>query len=95
MGKLEVRKKEFNLIGRLEDLCDLYINNPLVSRKHAILQAKENDPHLYIMDLSSQHGTFVNRVQLPAQTYKKLEPFDTVKFGVSSRVYILRCPEYE
>lgn len=47
------------------------------------------------MDLGSQHGTFVNRVQLPPKTYKKIEPFDSIKFGVSSRVYILRCPEFE
>jgi hypothetical protein len=95
LGKLEVRKKEFNLIGRLEDLCDIHIDNPLASRKHAVLQAKQDDHNLYLMDLGSQHGTFVNKVQLPARTYKKLEPFDSVKFGVSSRVYILRCPEFE
>lgn len=47
------------------------------------------------MDLGSQHGTFVNKIRLPPRTYKKIEPFDTLKFGVSSRVYILRCPEYE
>ena len=47
------------------------------------------------MDLGSQHGTSVNKVPLPAKTYKKLEPFDTVKFGVSSRIYVLRCPEFE
>ena len=95
MGKIEVKEKQFSLIGRLEDLCDIYIDNPLVSRKHAILQAKKDDPFLYLMDLGSQHGTFVNRVQLPAKTYKKIEPFDFIKFGVSSRVFILRCPQYE
>lgn len=40
LGKIQVKDKEFNLIGRLEDLCDIFIDNPMVSRKHAILQAK-------------------------------------------------------
>jgi len=95
LGKLSIRHKPFNLIGRLEDLCDVHIDNPMVSRKHAVLQAKKDDHHLYLMDLGSQHGTFVNKTKMPAHTYKKLEPFDGLKFGVSSRVFILRCPEYE
>jgi pSer/pThr/pTyr-binding forkhead associated (FHA) protein len=72
LGKLPVRHKSFNLIGRLEDLCDIHVDNPLVSRKHAVLQAKRDDHHLYLMDLGSQHGTFVNKAKLPAHTYKKL-----------------------
>jgi hypothetical protein len=30
---------------------------------------------------------------MPAKAYKKLMPFDNVKFGISSRCYVLRCPE--
>jgi hypothetical protein len=29
------------------------------------------------------------------RTFKKLAPFDNVKFGVSSRIFVLRCPAYE
>jgi hypothetical protein len=32
---------------------------------------------------------------LPSRIYKKLSPFDNVKFGVSSRVYVFRCPQLE
>jgi pSer/pThr/pTyr-binding forkhead associated (FHA) protein len=83
------------LIGRLEDLCDVAIDNQTVSRKHAILQAKSDDHCLYLYDLGSAHGTFVNKEKLPVRTFKKLSPFDNVKFGISSRIYVLRCPEYE
>jgi pSer/pThr/pTyr-binding forkhead associated (FHA) protein len=83
------------LIGRLDDLCDVAIDNPTVSRKHAILQAKKDDPYLYLYDLGSSHGSFVNKDRLPSRTFKKLQPFDNVKFGVSSRIFVLRCPQYE
>ena len=72
LGKVDIRAKEFNLIGRLEDLCDIFIDNPMVSRKHAVIQAKLDDHYLYLMDLGSQHGTFVNKIKLPMRTYKKL-----------------------
>jgi pSer/pThr/pTyr-binding forkhead associated (FHA) protein len=71
------------------------IDNPTVSRKHAIIQAKKDDPSLYLYDLGSAHGTFVNKEKLPMRTFKKLCPFDNIKFGVSSRVFVLRSPQYE
>ena len=40
MGNIALRKKPFILIGRVNDLCDLFIDNASVSRKHAILQFK-------------------------------------------------------
>lgn len=93
MGKLEIRQKAFNLVGRLEDISDIAIDNQTVSRKHAIIQGKKDDHYIYLYDLGSTHGTFVNKEKLPARTFKKLNPFDSVKFGVSSRIYILRSPE--
>lgn len=92
LGKLSIKPKPFNLVGRLDDLCDVAIDNQTVSRKHAILQAKTDDPFLYLYDLGSAHGTFVNKEKLPTRAYKKLSPFDNLKFGVSSRIFILRCP---
>jgi len=71
------------------------IDNQTVSRKHAIIQAKKDDPCLYLYDLGSAHGTFVNKEKLPMRTFKKLSPFDNIKFGVSSRVFVLRSPQYE
>ena len=83
------------MIGRLEDLSDVFIDNHTVSRKHAILQARSDDHALYLFDLGSAHGTFVNKERLPSRTFKKLSPFDSLKFGISSRSYVLRCPAYE
>lgn len=66
-----------------------------MSRKHAVLQFQENQPLPYLYDLGNTHGTFVNKEKLTPKVYKKLELFSNVKFGVSSRYFILRCPELE
>jgi len=31
------KDKPFYLIGKLEDLCDIVLNHPSISRKHAVL----------------------------------------------------------
>ena len=95
MNTINIKEKSFHLIGRLEDLCDIYIDNPTVSRKHAILQFKNDEPFPYLYDLGGTHGTIVNKNKLPTHVYQKIKPFDTVKFGVSSRSFILRCPDLE
>jgi hypothetical protein len=43
--------------------------------------------------LGGVHGSWVNKEKLPPRIYKKIMPFDNIKFGISSRSYVLRCPE--
>lgn len=76
----------------MPDICDLVIDNPSVSRKHAILQFRNNDNFGYLYDLGGTHGTEVNKMKLPVRAYQQVKPFDIIKFGVSSRYYVLRCP---
>jgi hypothetical protein len=45
-----------------------------------------------LYDLGNTHGTYVNKEKLTPKVYKKLELFSNIKFGVSSRYFILRCP---
>lgn len=61
LGKIIIKHKDFNLIGRLDDLCDIPIDNMTVSRKHAILQFKKEDDYGYLYDLGGTHGTEVNK----------------------------------
>lgn len=47
-------------------------------------------PHRpYILDINSANGTFVNGVKIPSSCYYELKLQDSVKFGFSSREYML------
>jgi smad nuclear-interacting protein 1 len=43
----------------------------------------------YLIDLESANGTFVNGTRIPGSRYVELKVGDTVKFGFSSRDYVL------
>ena len=43
----------------------------------------------YILDLESTNGTFLNGQRVPAARYMELRPMDVLKFGSSSREFVL------
>lgn len=43
----------------------------------------------YIIDLESSNGTFVNNKKIEAKKYVELLEKDVIKFGFSSREYVL------
>eukprot|EP00493_Phyllostaurus_siculus_P012117 UN12293 len=45
---------------------------------------------MYLMDLGSSHGTFVNKRKLVAEQREPLRDADVIRFGASSREYIVR-----
>lgn len=55
-GKVYNLKEGANIIGRSED-CDIIINAPTVSRKHADIRVEEE---VTISDLGSTNGTYLN-----------------------------------
>ena len=54
-------KSSIILIGRLEN-CDLFLDDPQVSRRHAII--RQVDEKYFIEDLDSSNGTFLNDEQI-------------------------------
>lgn len=50
-------------------------------------QAKRVLP--YVIDLGSANGTFLNNKQIDAQKYYELMEKDVLKFGFSTREYVL------
>ena len=62
-------------IGR-ESSCDIWIDDSLVSRKHAVIYLVEDS--VVVSDLSSTNGTFINDKKITQQTINKL---DTIKIG--------------
>lgn len=76
------------MVGRQPDIVDICQDNPTISRRHAVLQHKDTGA-LFIYDLGSTHGTFVNKHMIPKQQYVPLKAGDLVRFGQSTRSLIL------
>ena len=80
-GKL-FEVKDMLVLGRSRK-CDILIDDGLVSRAHAELHAREGQ--LWLKDLKSRNGTFVNQVRVDEV---QLNPQDTFKVGRSEFLYI-------
>lgn len=63
-------------IGKAGD-NDFVVDDPFVSRHHALL-TKESDGCLFLEDLGSTNGTFVNGSQIAK---KRITPTDVIKLG--------------
>lgn len=60
------------------------------SKHHAVLQFRQPDePALYVLDLSSTHGTFLNGVRLEAMRFYRLSSRDRIRFAASTREYLV------
>ena len=95
---LHISKQSAYLLGRNKDICDICVLHPSLSSQHAVLQYRalplKNDPlrvscQPYIMDLESTNGTFLNDVRIDPARYYQLKKGDLVKFGASTREYVL------
>lgn len=85
---LASRGKEFLVFGRVPT-CDVELEHPSISRLHAVVQFGPEDSVL-LFDLDSAHHTFVNKARAPPRTYVELHEGDQVRFGASTRVYVLQ-----
>jgi len=88
------------LIGRLAHVCEIPVDHPSCSKQHAALQfravkvKKSSGRDVlsvkpYIIDLESSNGTFLNNQKLEPRRYYELRERDVVKFGFSTREYVL------
>lgn len=97
---LYIHRQSAFLIGRDRKICDLSVDHPSCSKQHAALQyrlvpyeredgstGKRVRP--YIIDLESANGTFVNNKRIDPKKYVELLEKDVIKFGFSSREYVL------
>ncbi|KAK9673944.1 hypothetical protein RND81_12G200700 [Saponaria officinalis] len=97
---LYVHRQSCYLFGRERRVADIPTDHPSCSKQHAVLQyrqveverpdgmmAKQTKP--YLMDLGSTNKTFINEAPIEPQRYYELFEKDTIKFGNSSREYVL------
>ena len=97
---LHLHRQSAFLLGRDRRVADIPIDHPSCSKQHAALQFRlveftRADGRLgrrvrpYVIDLGSANGTHVNGQQIEPQRYVELFEKDVVKFGFSSREYVL------
>ncbi|CAH1173822.1 unnamed protein product [Phaedon cochleariae] len=97
---LYIHRESAYLIGRERKVVDLPVDHPSCSKQHAALQyrlvpftrddgsaGKRVRP--YIIDLESANGTFINNKKIDSKKYIELFERDVIKFGFSSREYVL------
>ncbi|XP_066451509.1 kanadaptin isoform X2 [Eleutherodactylus coqui] len=89
----------WTIFGRLPT-CHVSLEHPSVSRYHAVLQYRavpgsepDQEPGFYVYDLGSTHGTFINKQRIQSKTYCRFRVGHVLKFGGSTRLFILQGPE--
>ena len=98
ISTLNLNEKAYHVFGRLPS-CDVVLEHPSISRHHALVQYRgetDGDKTLsgfYLYDLGSTHGTIVNKSKIKAKTYYRLKVGYVIKFGGSSRLFILQGPQ--
>lgn len=97
---LYLHRQSAYLIGRDRKVADIPIDHPSCSKQHAAIQFRlvnydrpdgtaGRTVRPYIIDLEAANGTFVNNQKIEAKRYVELFEKDVVKFGFSSREYVL------
>lgn len=97
---LHLHRQSAFLLGRERKVTDIPIDHPSCSKQHAALQfrlvpyeredgSKGRRVCPYVIDLNSANGTYVNNQRIDPQRYVELMEKDVVKFGFSSREYVL------
>lgn len=76
--------RESTVLGRSKK-CDIYINNPYLSKEHARILFVEDK--FYIEDLGSTNGTFVNGKELGSRPVR-LKDNDKITFGDLSFLFV-------
>ncbi|PGH04035.1 smad nuclear-interacting protein 1 [Blastomyces parvus] len=100
---IELRERSCWLIGRERLVVDLPVDHPSCSKQHAALQFRfvekrneygDRDGRVrpYIIDLESANGSTVNGEPAPKGRYMELMDKDVLKFGFSTREYVLMLP---
>ncbi|KAJ9117227.1 hypothetical protein QFC20_000371 [Naganishia adeliensis] len=97
---IQIHKQSAYLIGRDRIVSDIPVAHPSASKQHAVIQYRQMTERNefgdtttmikpFIIDLESTNGTFVNGQEIPASRYYELKQSDVIKFGESTREYVL------
>ena len=105
VGQHDLSHRATTILGRAIDLVHIPLHHESISRQHARISFDDQGT-LWLRDLQSAHGTYVNKRKLPATAVGKAESNsrhtgargimlkvgDMLKFGASSRYFSLEGP---
>ncbi|CAA7261416.1 unnamed protein product [Cyclocybe aegerita] len=97
---LHIHRQSAYLVGRDRLVADIALDHPSCSKQHAAIQyryVQEKDEFggskgtvkPFVIDLESTNGTIVNDETIPAARYYELKAGDVIKFGLSTKEYVL------
>ncbi|KAL1412719.1 hypothetical protein Q8F55_000466 [Vanrija albida] len=97
---IHIYRQSCYLIGRDAVVTDIPIAHPSCSKQHAVIQFRQTternefgdektEIRPYVLDLESTNGTYVNDGEIPKTRYYELRNKDVLKFGTSTREYVL------
>lgn len=97
---IPIHRQSAYLLGRDRKVADIPIDHPSCSKQHSVIQFRlvefiREDTTVgkrvrpYIIDLQSSNGTFVNNQLIEPKRYYELFEKDVIKFGFSTREYVL------
>lgn len=97
---LYIHRESAYLMGRDRKVVDFPLDHPSCSKQHAVLQYRlvpftREDGSVgkrvrpYLIDLDSANGTCINNKPIEPRKYVELLEKDVIKFGFSSREYVL------
>jgi len=103
---LNLDNKSCFLFGKDERVADFRLDNPTCSSQHAVVQFRRvgveradgtfgSEIRPYLMDLNSTNGTVLNEKKIETQKYYQLLGKDVIRFGMSSREYVVMHTENE
>eukprot|EP01022_Parablepharisma_sp_SALTPOND_P027986 TRINITY_DN688_c0_g1_i1.p2 TRINITY_DN688_c0_g1~~TRINITY_DN688_c0_g1_i1.p2 ORF type:complete len:693 (+),score=137.66 TRINITY_DN688_c0_g1_i1:7797-9875(+) len=88
---ISLESKSYYVLGR-HPQCDIHVDSPSASRKHLVIQHKDTGG-IFLYDLGSTHGTFLNRKIIPPFKYVEIHVGDHFRLGVSSKTFVVGGPE--
>lgn len=100
---VELGSRSCWLVGRERLVVDFPVDHPSCSKQHAAIQFRYVEKRSefgdkigqvkpYILDLESANGTSVNGDRIPTGRFVELKDKDVIRFGQSSREYVLMLP---
>ncbi|KAL8751619.1 MAG: hypothetical protein Q9199_006295, partial [Rusavskia elegans] len=106
LSKLTLNERSCWLFGREKMVADVPVEHPSASKQHAVLQfrhvvkkdefgEKRGGVGLYLLDLDSANGSFLNGERVEGRRYVEVIHADVLRWGESSREYVVLVPPKE